>query len=74
MIYPSKYPSPFGSEKGGDAPLAVTLIVHVHPDMSDRDVLEVTRMVWGKVSGAVKSGVEGEVSVGVKRGWDGLEG
>ncbi len=50
-------------------------MVHIHPDTSDREVLEVTKMVWGKVSGAVKcSAGGGEVSVGIKRGWEGLEG
>lgn len=54
--------------------MVVTLVVHVHPDVSDRDVLEVTKMVWGKVSPIVNCGGGGEVSVGVKRGWEGLEG
>jgi hypothetical protein len=70
---PSTYPSPYGLDKGTEAPMVVTLMVHVHPDVSDRDVLEVTKMVWGKVNGAVKSGGGGEVSVGVKRGWEGLD-
>jgi len=54
--------------------MVVTLMVHVHPDVSDRDVLEVTKMVWGKVNGAVKSGGGGgQVSVGEKWGWEGLD-
>ncbi|GMK54893.1 hypothetical protein CspeluHIS016_0114790 [Cutaneotrichosporon spelunceum] len=55
-----------------DAPLVVTLVVHVHPDTSDRDVMEVTRISWSKLSSAIscrQSG--GEVSVQVTRGWEG---
>ncbi|KAK1922885.1 hypothetical protein DB88DRAFT_541095 [Papiliotrema laurentii] len=60
-------------------PLVVSLMVHVHPDASDRDILDVTKYAWVKVSDAVglrsKGGLgEGEVSVGVCRGWDGVEG
>ena len=78
-MHHSSYPSPLGlvGNDGEGAPLVVSLTVHVHPDVSDREVLEVTRMVWGKVGGAVgvkgKAGAGGEVSVGVKRGWDGVE-
>lgn len=54
-------------------------MVHVHPDASDRDILDVTKYAWVKVSDAVglrsKGALgEGEVSVGVCRGWDGVEG
>jgi len=73
MLHSSSYPAPFGNEKSGDAPLVVTLIVHVYPEVSDRDVLEVTKIVWSKVNGAVKCGAGGEVSVGVKRGWEGMQ-
>ena len=69
----------FGLAKGSDAPntpLVVSLIVHVHPDASDRDVLDVTKQVWTKVNAAVgqrgarqKDG--GEITISVKRGWDG---
>ncbi|ORY35889.1 hypothetical protein BCR39DRAFT_592170 [Naematelia encephala] len=74
-----------GDERQGDVPLVVTLEVHVSEDLSDREVMEVTRYVWSKVSGAVrvKSGStggnsqtgisEGEVSVAAKRGWAGME-
>lgn len=65
-------PDPSGRE--GETPMVVTVEVRVHPDCSDRDVLEVTKMVWSRVSGAVKrSGGgsregDGEVTVAVKRG------
>ena len=50
-------------------------MVHVQPDISDRDVLELTKWIWGKVNSAVKSNsLGGEVTIGVKRGWEGWEG
>lgn len=62
---------------GGGTPLVVSVNVHVHPDASDRDVLEVTKYTWTKVSGAAGVGGkgrmgEGEVTVSIKRGWDGV--
>lgn len=64
------------SKHAEDTPLVVSLIVHVHPEASDRDILDVTRQVWSRVSAAVgqrggrqKDG--GEVTVSIKRGWDG---
>lgn len=73
-IHPSMYPSRFGREEGGETSLVVTLVVHVHSDVSDKEVLEITKTVWGKVNEAVKTGTGGgEVSIGVRRGWDGLE-
>ncbi|BEJ11492.1 hypothetical protein CspHIS471_0109140 [Cutaneotrichosporon sp. HIS471] len=62
-----------GKKEGDtDAPLVVTLVVHVHPDSSDRDILEVTRISWFKLSNAISSRQSaGEVSVQVKRGWEG---
>jgi hypothetical protein len=76
---PASYPSK-SSSKGG-APLVVSLNVHVHPDSSDRDVLDITKLTWSKISNAVNigsMGLEGrvglsEISVAVKRGWDGAE-
>jgi hypothetical protein len=61
----------------GGTPLVVSVNVHVHPDASDRDVLEVTKYTWTKVSGAAGVGGkgrmgEGEVTVSIKRGWDGV--
>ena len=69
--------SSFAPDKGhGETPLVVSLIVHVHPEASDRDVLDVTKQVWTKISGAVgqrggrqKDG--GEITISIKRGWDG---
>ncbi|ODN86110.1 hypothetical protein L198_07403 [Cryptococcus wingfieldii CBS 7118] len=62
------------SKEEASAPLVVTLTVHVHPDSADGDVLDVTRLAWGKVNQAVgRGGGEGEVSVCVKRGWEGIE-
>ncbi|KAK8850348.1 hypothetical protein IAR55_004266 [Kwoniella newhampshirensis] len=95
-IQPSSYPSPFGypsgqgngwtkdpssSSSNGLLPLVVTLTVHVQEDVGDRDILDVTRMTWGKVNQAINGGGlgrlgkngEGEVSIYVKRGWDGME-
>lgn len=59
-------------------PLVVTLVVHVHPESSDRDVNEVTRLTWSKLTHAVNgragtAGGEGEVSVEVRRGWEGAD-
>ena len=72
-IHPSTYPTPFGLELGGDTSLVVTLMVHVHSDVSDKDVLDITKTVWGKVNEAVRIGTGGgEVSIGVRRGWDGM--
>jgi hypothetical protein len=97
------------SGTGGGAPLVITLNVHVLPDTSDREVLEITKDVWEKVRFAAAGGSEGtgrmmglgwgdgfdgvaeedegrggkgrnvgmggsgEVSVAVKKGWEGLE-
>lgn len=61
-------------ESDTDAPFVVTLVVHVHPDSSDRDVMEVTRISWSKLSSAINSRQSaGEVSVQVKRGWEGAQ-
>lgn len=56
-------------------PLVVTLIVHVHHDATDSDIMEITRTAWSKLSIAVGHGRggEGEVTVSVKRGWEGAE-
>ena len=58
-------------------PLVVSLVVHVHPDTTDRDILEVTKMAWKNIDSAVGkrgllslSGGGSEITVGVKRGWD----
>ena len=60
--------------------VVVTLVIHVHPDVSDRDILEITRAAWEKVDSAVgmkgrgsNGAGMGEISIGVKRGWDGGE-
>lgn len=50
--------------------LVVTLNVHVDEGVSERDILDVTKEVWKRVSAASEGG---EVCVGVKRGWEGLE-
>ena len=91
-IHPSSYPSR-SNRGGGITPLVVSLLVHVHPESSDRDVMDVTKMAWTKVSGAVHGGKHaggasgngvggrgkggmtgvGEISVGVKRGWDDVQ-
>jgi len=54
-------------------PLVVTLVVHVHPETTDREVLDITRTSWTRLNAAVngRSAGEGEVSVQVKRGWEG---
>lgn len=54
----------------GNTRLSVTVTVHVNDNVADRDVLDVTKYVWNRVSAAVG---EGEVSIAVKRGWDGME-
>lgn len=64
------------AKKQGDteAPLVVTLVVHVHPDSSDHDVLDITRLSWSKLSSAISSRQSaGEVSVQVRRGWEGAQ-
>jgi hypothetical protein len=48
----------------------VSVVVHVNDNVADRDVLDVTKYVWNRVSAAVG---EGEVTVAVKRGWEGME-
>ncbi|WVN89534.1 uncharacterized protein L203_104759 [Cryptococcus depauperatus CBS 7841] len=53
-------------------PLVITLAVHVDPDVSDYDMLEVTKLAWNKLQHVVSEG-EGEVSIQVKRGWEGIE-
>jgi hypothetical protein len=54
----------------GHTKLSVSVIVHVNDNVGDKDVLDVTRFVWNRVSAAVG---EGEVSIAVKRGWEGME-
>ncbi|CAK9785843.1 hypothetical protein CC85DRAFT_287658 [Cutaneotrichosporon oleaginosum] len=57
-----------------DAPLVVTLVVHVHPETSDSEILEVTRVSWSKLSSAISCRQSaGEVSVQVRRGWEGAQ-
>lgn len=65
-----------GKDAAAATPLVVSVQVHVHPDTSDRDVLDLTKYAWMKVHGACGvSGMgrtgQGEVTVAVKRGWDG---
>ncbi|WWC72408.1 uncharacterized protein I206_106370 [Kwoniella pini CBS 10737] len=80
------YPSPYGNlstkQIGDDgAPLVVTLTVHVHPDSSDKDILNITKFSYLKIENAISSnpgglGIakrDGEVSIAIKRGWEGLE-
>jgi hypothetical protein len=54
----------------GHTKLSVSVVVHVNDNVGDKDVLDVTRFVWNRVSAAVG---EGEVSIAVKRGWEGME-
>lgn len=54
-------------------PLVVTLVVHVHPESSDRDIFDVTRMAWNDINGAVNRNRDSTVTVDVRRGWDGAE-
>jgi len=54
----------------GHTKLSVSVVVHVNDNVGDKDVLDVTRFVWNRVSGAVG---EGEVTIAVKRGWEGME-
>lgn len=54
----------------GNTRLSVSVVVHVNENVGDRDVLDVTKYVWNRVSAAVG---EGEVVVSVKRGWEGME-
>ena len=64
------------TKPGEGTPLVISLLVHVHPDISDEDAMAVTRMAWSKLSYAAElrgSGGGGEVSVGIKRGWEGVE-
>ncbi|OCF34448.1 hypothetical protein I316_03962 [Kwoniella heveanensis BCC8398] len=88
---PNSYPSPYGfppnqgpgwskdKDRDEGAPLVITLVVHVHPDLADKDVLEVTKFSYLKLEGAVSGqpGMlgrrDGEVSIQIKRGWEGLE-
>jgi hypothetical protein len=54
-------------------PLVVTLVVHVHPETTDADVLDLSRVAWARLNGAVNRGIaDGEVSVQVRRGWEGV--
>ncbi|WWC65415.1 uncharacterized protein I303_108033 [Kwoniella dejecticola CBS 10117] len=80
--YPSPYGIPLGKRNVEDgAPLVVTLTVHVHPDSSDKEILEITKSSYLKIENAISSnpgglGIarrEGEVSIAIKRGWEGLE-
>ena len=59
-----------GAGEGGSAALALSLMLHVSLESSDREILEVTKMAWAKVSSAIGGGMVGggEVSVGVVRG------
>lgn len=48
----------------------ITMEVEVDEDLGDREVLELTRVLWGKLGKVCKGGSKvrvGEVSVGVKR-------
>lgn len=54
----------------GNTKLSVSVVVHVNDNVGDQDVLDVTKYVWNRVSAAVG---EGEVSVAVKRGWEGMD-
>lgn len=63
--------------KDASTPLVVTVEIHVSVDIPEREVLELTRDTWGRLSRAVRGGEgggEGEISVGIKRGWGGEEG
>lgn len=51
-------------------PLVVTLVVHVHPESSDRDIFDVTRLAWNDINGAVNTNRDSEVTIDVRRGWD----
>lgn len=51
-------------------PLVVTLVVHVHPESSDRDIFDVTRLAWNDINGAVNTDRDSEVTIDVRRGWD----
>ncbi|WWC92103.1 uncharacterized protein L201_007057 [Kwoniella dendrophila CBS 6074] len=63
------------------APLVVTLVVHVHPDSNDKDILELTKFSYLKVEQAISGNLgglgisrrDGEVNIAIKRGWEGLE-
>jgi len=59
-----------GGGAGGNTKLSVSVVVHVNDNVGDGDLLDVTKYVWNRVSAAVG---EGEVSVAVKRGWEGME-
>jgi hypothetical protein len=50
--------------------LSVSVVVHVNDNVADKDCLDVTKYVWNRVSAAVG---EGEVTISVKRGWEGME-
>lgn len=57
-----------------DAPLVITMELEVDEDIGDRELLDVTRTVWSKLSKVCKGGNKssvGEVSVGIKRAKDG---
>ncbi|WVQ63104.1 uncharacterized protein L199_001255 [Kwoniella botswanensis] len=85
LHYPSPYgvPSSSNGRKEDDgAPLVVTLAVHVHEDSSDKEILELTKIAYLKLENAISSNAiggmsisrrDGEVSVQIKRGWEGLE-
>lgn len=59
-----------GAKDAGNTRLSVSVVVHVNDNVGDGDVLDVTKYVWNRVSAAVG---EGEVSVAIKRGWEGME-
>ena len=52
---------------GGEG-MVVSVVVCVHPDVLDGEVLEITKEVWGRAVEAV--GRRAEVSVAVRRGWE----
>ncbi|WVW81051.1 hypothetical protein I302_103042 [Kwoniella bestiolae CBS 10118] len=85
LNYPSPYGLPPSSSSSGKtddgAPIVVTLVVHVHPDSSDKEILELTKFAYVKLENAISSNTagmniirrDGEVSVQIKKGWEGLE-
>jgi hypothetical protein len=53
-----------------ESTLVLCVNVHVHPDASEREVIEVTKRAWTSLE---KNAGTGEVCVRVQRGWDGEE-
>jgi hypothetical protein len=71
------YMDRLGMGAGGKQDLVVSLIVHVKEGLGDSEILDITRFVWGKVSGAIGGGLgggSGEVCVGVRRGEAAVDG